>query len=106
MGPGDDGTQANNEQVAMSHAAIAGALAPLDLPVGERLAAYALACYANAEHRAWARHTPGSRPRVQKRDGRLIPRCCERAAPGALRLVRQHLALDNPPDRPTGIGLR
>jgi hypothetical protein len=40
----------------MSHAAIAAALAFEDVSAGERLAAFALASFANREHRAW----PGS----------------------------------------------
>jgi hypothetical protein len=41
----------------MSHVAIAAALALEDVSAGERLAAYALASFANGEHRAW----PGTR---------------------------------------------
>jgi hypothetical protein len=42
---------------AVSHTAIAAALALPDVSVGERLAAYSLASYANGEHLAW----PGTR---------------------------------------------
>ena len=41
----------------MSHAAIAAALALENVAAGERLAAFALASFANVEHRAW----PGTR---------------------------------------------
>jgi hypothetical protein len=41
----------------MSHVSIAAALALEDVPAGERLAAFALASFANSDHRAW----PGTR---------------------------------------------
>ena len=41
----------------VSHAAIAAALALEDVSAGERLAAFALASFANSDHRAW----PGTR---------------------------------------------
>ena len=41
----------------MSHAAIAAAMALENVSAGERLAAFALASFANSDHRAW----PGTR---------------------------------------------
>jgi hypothetical protein len=40
-------------RLAMSHVAIAAALALEDVSVGERLVAFSLASFANREHRAW-----------------------------------------------------
>jgi len=44
---------ATHRSPAMSHVAIAAALALEDVSAGERLAAFSLASYANREHRAW-----------------------------------------------------
>lgn len=50
-------SRAPDRGLAMSHAAIAAVLALEDLAVGERLAAFSLASFANREQRAW----PGTR---------------------------------------------
>jgi hypothetical protein len=50
-------------EAVVSHAAIAAVLARDDLGVGERLAAFSLASYANGEQRAWP-STPNAAARA------------------------------------------
>ena len=88
------------ERAAMSYRAIAAALALEDLSVGQRLAAFSLASFANRQHRAWpsagtaaaraglrARSTPR---RPAGRGGREVPQAprtpaAHREAPGDAR---------------------
>jgi hypothetical protein len=75
------------EYSAMSYRAIAAALALEDLSVGERLAAFSLASFANREHRAW----PGARvaaARAGLSRSQYLAACAQLSARGVI--AREH----------------